>query len=122
MLHGLGLRWSGNGADFIDDKRQLVAFDPTVYQNGPTAALIRFDSLREFLAQEQLALCWTVIGEKRVLGSGFVPSYYAELRMSGAYALNHKGAKGFLKCLLEETKQGNGDLVSSLLGILRTPS
>lgn len=122
MVHGLGLRWSGHGADFIDNKQQLVAFDPTAHQDGPSAILIRLDTLREFLAREKLALCWTVMGEKRVIGSGFLPSYYAELRMSGAYTLNHKGPGGFLKCLLEETKQGNGDSVLSLMGTLRTPS
>jgi hypothetical protein len=96
LLTGLGLRWSGNNADYIDADGKLAAFDPTAHEDGPTALLLRGDLLREYLEREELALCWTVLGEKRVIGAGHTPKYQAALRISGAYTLGDMGPKGFL--------------------------
>lgn len=97
LIDGLGLRWTGSGADFINKSGQLVAFDPTAHEAGPDALLIRIDSLTEFLQRNELALCWTVIAEKRYLTLGSRAGSHGSLRMSGAYELRPEGAKGFLK-------------------------
>ena len=34
LVTGLGLRWSGNGADYLDAAGQLAAFDPTAHDTG----------------------------------------------------------------------------------------
>jgi hypothetical protein len=73
LVTGLGFRWSGNDADYLDTAGQLAAFDPTAHTDGPSALLIRDDLLREFLARQGLTICWAVRGEKRVLGAGFIP-------------------------------------------------
>jgi hypothetical protein len=109
LVTGLGLRWSGNGADYLDAAGQLAAFDPTAHGKGPNALLIRDDLLREFLAREGLTICWAVRGEKRVLGAGFDPGHHASLRLSGAYMLGDKGLVGFLKCMLDDReREGSG--------------
>ena len=95
IVNGLGLHWTGNGADFIDASGQIAAFDPTAYEAGPDAVLVRAEELARFLKQEGLALCWTVIGEKRALGPS--SQYCSSLRISGAYTLSTNGPKGFLK-------------------------
>jgi hypothetical protein len=114
LLTGLGLRWYGNGADYVLPDGQLAAFDPTAHADGPSALLIREDLLRQFLTQENLAVCWTVLGEKRVLGAGFDGAVYPALRMSGAYVLGDKGLVGFTNYRVDEPEsRDNGEPPSS---------
>lgn len=98
LVTGLGIRWSGSGADFLDPAGRVAAQDPTVYNNGPSTLLLREDLLREFLAREKLTICWVIGGEKRVLLPGFgAGPYHPVLRMSGAYVLSGGIPVGFLK-------------------------
>jgi hypothetical protein len=103
LVNGLGGRWSGRGADFVDAVDQVVAQDPAVHADGPTALLIREHPLREFLDRENLTICWAVTGEKRVLSPGWGdgPDHPA-LRMSGAYVLSEGRAVGFMKQMLDD--------------------
>ena len=57
LVSGLGIRWSGRGADFMDGADRVVAQDPTVHSEGPSAMLLRDDLLAEFLAREKLTIC-----------------------------------------------------------------
>jgi hypothetical protein len=103
LITGLGIRWSGHGADFVDTADQVVVQDPTVHREGPSAILLREDRLQEFLTQENLTLCWAVLGEKRVLSPYFgTGSHQPALRMSGAYVVSEGRAKGFIKYLLDD--------------------
>ena len=97
VVSGLGIRWSGQNADFKDDTDHVVAQDPTVLSEGPSALLFRDDVLREFLAREKLTVCWAVHGEKCVISPGFgtEPSY-PRLLLRGAYVLADGRATGFL--------------------------
>ena len=121
LVTSLGLRWSGNGADYLDTAGQLAASDPTAHANGPSALLLREDWLKAFLARERLSICWAVRGEKRVLGAGFDPGNHAWLRLSGAYRLSHKGPVGFMKCLLDDREMESSASSSNLLAIIRSP-
>lgn len=99
LVHRLGLSWSGKGADYLDQRGQLAAFDPTAHEVGPTTLLIREDMLREYLCENDLALCWTILGEKRVLsemGNRLEPQYHGSLKMTGAYRYTEQGSKGFI--------------------------
>lgn len=122
LLTGLGLRWSGNVGDYLDARGQLAASDPTAYAEGPSALLLREDLLKEFLEREKLSICWTILGEKRALGPGYVPAYYMSLRLSGAYTLGEKGPVGFLKCTLDEREVKNTGTSSKLLATIRCPA
>lgn len=103
LVTGLGIRWSGRGADFIDAEDRIAVQDPTFHADGPSALLLREDLLSEFLAHEKLAICWTVLGEKRVLSPGFGNGpYHPRLRMSGAYLLSEGHVMGFVKHILED--------------------
>ena len=109
LVNGLGMRWSGNGADYLDTTEQLAAFDPTVHDKGPTALLLREDLLREFLARNGLTLCWTILGEKHVIGAGHLPKYQYSLRMTGAYILNDNDQDGFLNYHEDVYENGAGN-------------
>ncbi|MBI4588370.1 MAG: hypothetical protein HY725_05990 [Candidatus Rokubacteria bacterium] len=121
LVTGLGLRWSGNGADYLDAAGRLAAFDPTAHANGPSALLLREDLVREFLARENLAICWAVFGEKRVLGAGLMPEHHAALRMSGAYMLGDKGSVGFVKCMPDDLEMENPGSSPNPLATIRSP-
>lgn len=107
LVNGLGIRWSGDDADYLDTAGQLAAFDPTAHDKGPTALLLREDLLKDFLAREGLTLCWTVLGEKHVIGAGHLPKYQLSLRMTGAYILDDNGPDGSLA--YHEDIYENGD-------------
>ena len=96
LVAGLGLRWSAHGANYMDAEGKLAAFDPTAHEDGPSALLLRRDLLMPYLVREGLSVCWTILGEKRVVGPGFGPTYHASLRMTGAYTLSDNGPVGFV--------------------------
>jgi hypothetical protein len=78
--------------------------------------------MTEYLAREKLSICWTVIGEKRILQ----PSYgerphHPVLRLSGAYALVGKGITGFAKHILDDL-DGDNSGGRQVLGIVRSVS
>lgn len=91
------LRWAGEAADYVDPSNKLAVTDPTAHDDGPSALLVREDVLNEYLAREGLAVCWSVLGEKQVIGPGYSVSYRALLRISGAYRIDATRLSGFLK-------------------------
>lgn len=102
IIEGLGLRWTGVGADFIDSAGQVAVQDPTVYADGPNALLLRADLLKKFLARKRLTICWVVRGEKRALSPGFrVGSHSPWLRMTGAYVFSEGKLNGFMRHILD---------------------
>ena len=101
LLNSLQLRWSGQAGDYLDGDGNLAVFDPTAHEDGPSALLVREDLLRQFLAKEGLALCWTILGEKRVLGSIIDLEHHGSLKISGAYRYTDQGPEGSLNFNLE---------------------
>ena len=97
LLERLELNWTGRGADFVDRESNLAVFDPTAHEDGPTALLARDDLVRRYLNESDMALCWTVLGEKRIIGREANRNYQGTLHISGAYTLRDDGPDGFLK-------------------------
>ena len=90
----LGLKWTGKGADFIDEQDRVVAFDPTAYEEGADVLLISEDALKRFLKESDLALCWTIVGEKMVAGLNHANQDSIRFRkMTGACILTEEGVK-----------------------------
>ena len=102
LVCALGLRWSGRGADFVDEAGLIAAQDPTVHSAGPSSMLLREDPLRDYLASERLTICWAVIGEKRVVSRGHgARRHFPWLRLSGSYVFSEGCATGFLKHMID---------------------
>ena len=93
----LGLEWTGKGADFIDEQGEVVAFDPTAYEDGPSGLLIREEAMNRFLAENDLALCWTVVGEKTVGGIRDSHQNLKFTKLTGAYRFTGQSVEGFVK-------------------------
>ena len=84
LISGMQLRWFGNDADFCDNEGRLAAFDPD--PTGSAASLlVREDLLAQFLEREGLALVWTVLGEKMIVGGWKRGGWRGSLRFTGAY-------------------------------------
>jgi hypothetical protein len=80
---------------FNDPQGQLAVYDPTVVSAGPDALLARRDLVEKYLADQGLALVWTVLGGKQYMerdpkdGKG-------EMQVNGAYRLGDRGVEGQL--------------------------
>jgi len=101
IVKDLGLKWNGNAADYVDSSEILAALDPTKDPEDPVCLLIREDLIREYLAQNDLTICWIINGEKRVYGAHYSMEN-PPLRIMGAYVLDEKGPVGFLNYKPEE--------------------
>lgn len=119
LLDGMGLHWNAQRAEYYDSAGRLVAFDPAAQSDGPTAFLIQKDPLEAFLKREDLTVVWTVIGEKRVLGSGLHDTYHGALKMTGLFALRQGKLVGFMK-YIEDRASEKGEDRENLLALVRT--
>lgn len=113
LMTKLGLHWSGRGAEFTTSSGQLVAHDPTASGPGPSTLLLRADALQDLQQREQLTLCWTVIGEKRILSAGGNGPHHPALCLSGAYVLDGGKLKGFVKRMLDEYDPSGPRLINT---------
>jgi hypothetical protein len=53
---------------FFDKENELVAFDPSVFDNSmPECLLVRKDMLVRFLRENNYSIIWTIVGEKNVI-------------------------------------------------------
>ena len=92
----LGLRMTYNGVDYADENNNLVIQDPTAHEVGPTALLLNKVFVEKYLQENDLTICWVVLGEKLVTGGHPRNKYYGRLEMSGAYHLTPDGQAGFI--------------------------
>ena len=106
LIQALGLRWSGRGADFVDESGHLAAFDPTAHEYGPAGLLLREDLLADYLEREGLALVWTVNGEKMTGAPGRDWRWDGFLRFHGAYRYTREHVEGDISFLLESPAPG----------------
>ena len=112
LVTRMGLKWTGMRADFVDRQGKLMAYDPTAHEKGPTALLLREDMLRQYLSEEELALVWTILGEKHVLGKDHHRIFHGSHRISGAYVYESGQLEGSLKHHFEKSRNlaGNQEL------------
>jgi hypothetical protein len=93
IAEGLDLTWSGVPGQLTKNS-VVVTQDPSVFEDGPAALLIRKEYLLEFLQRNGLRLMWTVLAEKQV----FVEdreTWPGRLEISGSYALREEIQGGF---------------------------
>jgi hypothetical protein len=86
----MGLSWSGIEGHFFNGEGQLVAFDPTVRERGPSALLINKGIFLSFLKEKGYEIFWTILGEKMFI-EPWKGQSKGRLEISGAYRiLNQK--------------------------------
>lgn len=96
FIRHMDLQPSTNGVEYADSDGNVVSFDPTVHEPGPTALLLNKEHLEKYLQERRLSLCWVMLGEKQVIGGDATHKFQGHLKMSGAYQLTEDGPKGFV--------------------------
>jgi hypothetical protein len=86
LIRNMGLGWSGGRFSFVDSTNEVVAFNPSAEEVGPSALLISKEKLTRFLSENNFALIWTVLGERQLIG-GHHREWHGRLELSGAYQL-----------------------------------
>ena len=108
LISLLELNWNGRDAEFIDQEGNLSVFDPTVRLNGPSSLLVRKDLIEKLNQNQQMTLCWKLIGEKRVFETKLSSQINYTDCISGAYVLKNGQIEGFYKTNLESFDEENG--------------
>ena len=82
------LHWKGNEGHYYDSTNNLVTFDPSIKEKGPSCLLINKNIFTDFLNNSDYEILWTVAGEKYILGSTYEnDNYVGRLQINGAYCL-----------------------------------
>lgn len=69
LFDGLKMKFAHSEGEFINSLGEKICFDPSVSDVCLTCLLIRKDDLLSFLKDSNMKICWTVVGEKQILGS-----------------------------------------------------
>jgi len=101
LFDGLRLQVSGRDAQYINTGGELIAFDPTATAKGPSALLVKYDAIQEYLAREQLVLYFCISGEKRLYLQDYGESLPQWTSITGLYRLTTSGVEGFYKGILQ---------------------
>lgn len=93
LLDLLDADWSGIGATYVDraGTGTVLAFDPSANCSGPSAFLVRKESLLELMRCHDLVVCWRVYGEK--LDAAGAPSYEFSARRTFAGLFSWDGTE-----------------------------
>lgn len=70
---------------------ELVCFDPSVYEKGPSCLLVRKDYLLKILRKTGLNLVWIIEGEKQIINGHSLSKVNFDHTLSGIYYLDGKG-------------------------------
>jgi hypothetical protein len=92
LVDGMKLLWNGEEGYYVTADGELTAFDPSVTETGPSVLLVKKDAFLKFLQDNDLALLWTVRGEKNAYGNGDWPDSFAgRFNITGAYICTEQG-------------------------------
>jgi hypothetical protein len=92
IVQQMGLTWATK-ARYEDSLGELIAWDPSFEERGPSMLLVRKDELLSFLNQNNLSLIWTIKGEKLIAGGGGgAVMFNKRMDINGAYTLDEDSA------------------------------
>lgn len=91
VIMSTGLRPSNREGEYVNEQHELVCFDPSVYQKGPSCLLIRKDHALKVLKELGFRLIWIINGEKQILGERKKSLPRANHFVRGIYYLTPRG-------------------------------
>jgi len=84
-----GLNYSRKEGQFANKDGDIICFDPSIYDSGPSSLLFRKERLIEILKSKGMHLIWIVSGEKQIIGSAYDnESSYVSHSIEGLYYLD----------------------------------
>ena len=94
MCNGLGLQSADKEGQWMQANAELICFDPSVHTPSVPGLLIRKNELQEWLAQNNLVLCWQVFGEKQLMGNyRYESGHHNRLTIHSLFTLDDSGIK-----------------------------
>jgi hypothetical protein len=96
IVKAMNLTWTGKAADFCGPNGEVLTQDPSAYQSGPAALVLRSDMVEEMAQSRGLNVCWIVLGERQAYLPGAM-EHLGEIRLSGACTLKGGVLNGFVK-------------------------
>ena len=86
----MGLVFSKNEGEFLNNQGELICFDPSVNNHSLSFLLIEKDAFLKYLEENRIRLLWVVYGEKNIMsGSSSPTAYYGRRDITGVYYLNN---------------------------------
>jgi len=102
----MGLRGGIDGR-FYDSEGNLLAFDPSLLEYGPSTLLVKREEFIEFLEKNNLSIFWTVFGEKQVLDESWnMDNWNGRLSITGGFWLGAGQLEGKILSSFEEKNAG----------------
>ena len=90
IVEKMNLNWNGVEGHFFDEAGELIAFDPSIKEDGKLALLVRKDKFQEFLNKNGLSIFWTVTGEKMSYDENIYRTKgIRPLEISGVYTIEN---------------------------------
>lgn len=68
LVREMQLRWNGDEGRFYSRTGTLIAYDPSIRMQGPSACLVNRELFMQYLEQHELEIFWTILGEKIIIG------------------------------------------------------
>ena len=92
LFKGIKMRYARQEGSFIDEEGEIVCFDPSIYHESNPYLMVSKDKLMKFLTDNNLTICWTLIGEKQVIAPmGKDQDWSGVMQISGYIDLDGNG-------------------------------
>ena len=108
LVEKMGLINKNNGT-FVDSNNTLIAYDPTIYENGPSTLLIRMEAFVNFLQQNNYGIIWYVRGQKMIHKESISPEGSVGVEIQGIYKMINNKIRGQLIHDAPLTTQNEGN-------------
>lgn len=97
IIKEMELVWTGYPSHYSNQNNNLLVFDPSINESGPSALLIKKDFFLEFIKNKDYDVFWTVAGEKQILGGmSSYEDFQGRLLINGAYRISNNKISGDL--------------------------
>jgi hypothetical protein len=90
----LKVKPTGRNADFIGNDNRIIVFDPSTREKGQSVVVCRTDAMNELLESQDLAIFWTLLGEKNYYPPEREKHWPGRLTMLGIYSLHGDEIRG----------------------------
>jgi hypothetical protein len=89
----LNLIWTGDEGVFHNSNKDIVVFDPSIFETGPESLLVSKEEILKYLNKNSYTVIWEIIGEKLLIGGDYQreDNYPGRLQIYGSYYMGGDG-------------------------------
>lgn len=91
FLLSFGLQPGKQEGSYVNENNEIICFDPSVVENGPSCLLYRKDALVALLKKLGYRLVWLIQSEKQIMGDEELEDVNFDNRISGLYHMSVSG-------------------------------